>query len=155
MKPIRTILAALCLSETYSPGVFNCAVDLAVHYDADILAVNVINVKDVQVVSSVESMGYDVHAKDYSRDVKAERLEQIAGLIKKSGYPRERIRPMVRIGHAVEQLLDIIKEEEVDLVVIGTKGRSDIKHLLVGSVAEKVFRHSPVTVVSYRQGETV
>jgi nucleotide-binding universal stress UspA family protein len=34
---------------------------------------------------------------------------------------------------------------------MGAKGRSNVEHLLVGSVADKMFRHSPVTVASYRK----
>jgi nucleotide-binding universal stress UspA family protein len=55
------------------------------------------------------------------------------------------------VGHPFEELLKITKEEKVDMVVMGAKGRSNIEHLLVGSVADKMFRHSPVTVASYRR----
>ena len=36
------------------------------------------------------------------------------------------------------------------MVVMGPKGRTDLEHVLVGSVASKLFKRSPATVVSYR-----
>lgn len=46
--------------------------------------------------------------------------------------------------------MKIALRENVDLIVMGLKGRSEIEHVLVGSVAEKMFRRSPITIVSYR-----
>ena len=72
-----------------------------------------------------------------------------------SGFPRDKIKVILKVGHPFEELLRITKEEKVDMVVMGAKGRSNIEHMLVGSVAEKMFRHSPVTVASYRKREHV
>lgn len=39
---------------------------------------------------------------------------------------------------------------EADLIVIGTHGRTGLKHLLIGSVAERVVRHAPCPVLTLR-----
>ncbi|UQA58556.1 universal stress protein [Polyangium aurulentum] len=43
-------------------------------------------------------------------------------------------------------------EVSADLIVMGTHGRSGIKRALLGSVAEKVVRHSPIPVLTIRTG---
>ena len=50
-------------------------------------------------------------------------------------------------------ILDYVTETEVDMVVMGTHGRSGLDHYLIGSVAEKVVRSSPVPVVTVRLTE--
>ena len=57
------------------------------------------------------------------------------------------------MGNPIDKLLEFIIEKNADMIVMGPKGRTDLEHVLVGSVAEKLFRRSPVPVVSYR-GET-
>lgn len=47
-------------------------------------------------------------------------------------------------------ILDAITEESPDLVVMGTHGRRGLSHALLGSVAEKVVRLSPVPVLTVR-----
>jgi len=48
------------------------------------------------------------------------------------------------------------RAEEIgaDLIVISTHGRAGLKHLLIGSVAERVVRHSPVPVLTLRSKST-
>ena len=47
-------------------------------------------------------------------------------------------------------ILDYVEGEEMDMVVMGTHGRTGLDHYLIGSVAEKVVRRSPVPVVTVR-----
>jgi nucleotide-binding universal stress UspA family protein len=71
------------------------------------------------------------------------------------GYPACKTR--VVLGDAVEEILNYIKSEEIDLIVIGTHGRKGIDRILFGSVAERVIKMSPVPVMSinpYRMRES-
>ncbi|MBU7035416.1 MAG: universal stress protein, partial [Theionarchaea archaeon] len=53
--------------------------------------------------------------------------------------------PVVVIGHPADQIIKYAKAH--DLVVMGTMGKSGLFHLLMGSVTEKVVRHTPVPVL--------
>jgi len=50
-------------------------------------------------------------------------------------------------GPAAEAILRAIEEEKPDLVVMGSRSASSVPGLTLGSVAEKVVRYSPVSVV--------
>jgi len=50
-------------------------------------------------------------------------------------------------------ILDYVDDEGMDMVVMGTHGRTGLDHYLIGSVAEKVVRRSPVPVVTVRLTE--
>jgi len=56
----------------------------------------------------------------------------------------------VRRGHPVEIILDLLNDEPADLVTIATHGRTGIKRLLIGSVAEKVVRMAPCPVFTVK-----
>lgn len=53
-------------------------------------------------------------------------------------------------GKPVEVILDIAKSENADLIVTGSRGLSDLKALVVGSVSHKLAQMSPVTCVTVR-----
>lgn len=55
---------------------------------------------------------------------------------------------VVRDGDVWPQLEALIDEEEVDLLVIGTHGRHGLGRLLLGSIAEEVFRCAPCPVIT-------
>lgn len=47
-------------------------------------------------------------------------------------------------------IVDYAKKEDADMIVIATHGRSGLKRMLIGSVAEKVVRHAPCPVLTLR-----
>jgi nucleotide-binding universal stress UspA family protein len=57
-------------------------------------------------------------------------------------------------GAPAEQIVDYAGERGVDLVVMGTHGRSGLGKRLVGSVTERVVRNAPVPVLTVGNHET-
>jgi nucleotide-binding universal stress UspA family protein len=54
-------------------------------------------------------------------------------------------------GAAWDQIVAVARQDRaVDLIVMGTHGRTGLKHVLLGSVAEKVVRHAPCAVLVVR-----
>jgi len=72
------------------------------------------------------------------------RLEAIARE-KLAGVPHE---IFVATGNAAPEILNLTAEQDIDLLVMGTHGRTGLKHFLLGSVAERVVRESPVPVLT-------
>lgn len=57
-------------------------------------------------------------------------------------------RELLLSGDPASALLKHLETEPYDLVVLGTHGRAGFAHLLLGSVAEKLVRHSPIPVLT-------
>jgi len=54
---------------------------------------------------------------------------------------------LVREGHTVQEILRAAREGEFDLIVMGARGISKIKEILLGSVSDGVIRNSPCPVL--------
>ncbi|HET8689556.1 MAG TPA: universal stress protein [Methanosarcina sp.] len=50
-------------------------------------------------------------------------------------------------GHPAEKILDFAEKQAVDMIVVGSLGKSDVERFLLGSVSEKVVRNSKVPVL--------
>lgn len=57
---------------------------------------------------------------------------------------------LVESGHPTDVIVRMAQEQNADLIVMGTRGRSGLPHLLMGSVAEKVVRLAPCSVLVVR-----
>jgi nucleotide-binding universal stress UspA family protein len=55
---------------------------------------------------------------------------------------------VVRSGLPTDELGRFVREQKIDLAILGTHGRTGVKHLLMGSVAEDLFRHLPCPVLT-------
>ena len=79
-------------------------------------------------------------------DQEQENLQTIKPSIEGVPFCREFI-----VGTPTDSLLNYAKEHDIDLIVMGTHGRTGLMRLLMGSVAEAVVRRAPCPVVTIRQ----
>jgi nucleotide-binding universal stress UspA family protein len=76
-----------------------------------------------------------------------EKIQQLANRLR--GYPHK---TYVRHGEVLDVIAEIIREQGIDLLVLGTHGRTGLGKLIMGSVAEQLFRKTgcPVLTVGPR-----
>ena len=55
------------------------------------------------------------------------------------------------MGDPATEIVRVAEEEQAELIVLGTHGRTGLSRILMGSVAEAVVRHAPCPVLIYRQ----
>jgi universal stress protein A len=65
--------------------------------------------------------------------------------------PRLRDENAVLVGQPAEAILALADKNNIDLIVLTTKGRSGLKRVLVGSTAEHIVRHARCPVMSIRR----
>ncbi len=94
--------------------------------------------------------GTPVTVKDYSIGQAEHHLADLVQRLAKDGATAT---AHVRVGNPVDEILRFCADQGVDLVVMGTHGRTGLAHLLMGSVAERVVRSSKVPVLTIRAPE--
>ena len=89
-------------------------------------------------------------AEEVTRKLAHEYLERIAVGVRESGIP---VRAITVEGHPHKEIVRFAEAEQVDLIVMCTRGHSGLSRWLMGSVADRVVRGAsvPVLLVSARQ----
>jgi nucleotide-binding universal stress UspA family protein len=59
---------------------------------------------------------------------------------------KTKVKIVTESGDEDEKILEFVQKEKIDILVIGTHGRTGIEHVFLGSVAEKIIRRSPIPV---------
>jgi nucleotide-binding universal stress UspA family protein len=73
---------------------------------------------------------------------------KVLDLTKKGSLAGLSITAVVRSGLPTEELMRVVREQKIDLAILGTHGRTGLKHLVMGSVAEELFRNLPCPVLT-------
>ncbi len=152
MGPINKIMAAVDFSD-YSKATLKYAALLASSVNATLVVANVINQRDVEAIRRVEVEGVGVTVENYIARQKQDREIETDQLLKETSCQDLKVVRVFRVGVPWVELLEIVKDQGVDLVIMGTKGRTNIANTLFGSTAEKVFRRCPVPILSVRGKE--
>jgi nucleotide-binding universal stress UspA family protein len=147
MKPVeagrritlKNVLFATDLSSC-SNAALPCALSVARRYGATLYAAYVMPTEADMLVMSPEYWSAVAEDEDKRIQGYVEHLEK-----QMQGIPHDVLTPR---GKVPDELARIIEERKIDLLVLGTHGRTGVRKLVLGSVAEEIFRRAACPVLS-------
>ena len=143
MFSLRKILVATDFSDAADAALLR-ALDLAEQFGAQVTLLH---------VYGLPTFGYPDGAMIAQGEVAHDLVASLTNALKNELEAHvERSVPMayaLRLGSPADTIRDVAEELDVDMIVVGTEGRTGLAHALVGSTAEHVLRSSrrPVLVV--------
>jgi nucleotide-binding universal stress UspA family protein len=149
MIKLKKILYPTDFSES-SLEALKYAVSFARDYKAKLVLMHVVNEK-------IFSEGLNlprVSAPDaLAKELAAEAERQLKNLIPAADRTGLDWEMAILQGMPFLEIIRYARANDVDLIVIGTHGRSGVEHIIFGSTAEKVVRKSPCPVLSVRPSQ--
>ena len=138
---IRNVLIATDFSH-YSDAAMRYGFEVARRYQAQPYLVYV-TPADEYLLAGPEALMY-------ARDAARRDMLELKAQVKQSlSYEEGKdYRALMLQGSAADSILECAREKRADLIVVGTHGRGGLGKVLMGSVAERVFRHSTVPVLT-------
>lgn len=148
----KKILFCTDFSENSRPA-WDLAKDYASAFGSQLLILHVIDYKTFPgYVDWAEKL------REILDDIKIAAKERLHAMVKESSATVKDAQSFCRSGPTSAEIVALAREESVDLIVLGTHGRTGVKHLVMGSVARSVLKmaHRPVLIVEgpAEKGET-
>ncbi|MEE4607770.1 MAG: universal stress protein [Desulfobacteraceae bacterium] len=147
MLPIRKILCPIDFSDS-SFIVLEAACEFAVHFSCELIALHVIAPIPALVTGHISPSAMNGNGLLQEMEESSKRLleENVAQRVPKGISVRCRI----IAGNPAEQIGEAADQENVELIMISTRGQTGLKRLASGSVTEKVVRLSecPVLIIA-------
>jgi nucleotide-binding universal stress UspA family protein len=126
------------------------AVELAKRFQAEIHCIHVVDIPaDLLSTSDYYMTGPSKQFIDQIREESKKNLEAFA----KKNLEGVGVRTAFLEGSPFVEIIRYAHNQEIDLVVIATHGRTGLRHVLFGSVAEKVVRKAPCPVLVVKRKE--
>ncbi|HEU4728356.1 MAG TPA: universal stress protein [Kofleriaceae bacterium] len=94
--------------------------------------------------------GAPISVRQYAIQSAEAHLQDIADRLGKDGVTATGV---IKIGVPVDEINRVVEEQNVDIIVMGTHGRTGLRHLMAGSVTERVVRTATVPVLTTRHAE--
>lgn len=143
----------LLVPHDYSPcadRALRLAAELARHHGGRIVLAHVTHLAQgitADAMIADRETGDMVRVDEYAASTARRELELRAAPLRQDGVAVEL---RTATGAIAETILELAADAKADLIVMGTHGRTGLAHLFIGSMAEKVLRHSPIPVLTVR-----
>jgi glycine betaine transporter len=148
MPHVRKILVPIDFSE-HSAKALAYAVDLATRFDAHIL---VLHVWEPPRTMGLEFGIYPIEQGSVLQILEEETTRRAQQFVAEQAKPEGlRLDTLAVQGVPYDVIVDIAESRHIDLIVMGTHGRSGLSRFFLGSVAEKVVRHAHCPVLTIRE----
>ena len=145
MLAIKRILCATDFSDPSYEGL-KYAIELATLFNADLCVANV--VPAVPPLPSNPNFVFEIP--EYERGLHADAERKLRELIEERVPKSLKVRTVIGHGDAGSEIVRIAEDERADLIVMATTGLTGLRHILFGSVAEKVVRLAACPVLTVR-----
>lgn len=144
-EPITKIMIATDGSKA-AENIADFGIEIAKYSGAKVYAVYVIDLTFLDSILMDES--WVKNAYEHFERVGREAINYIEENAKTAGIETV---PILLKGHPAEKILDFAEEQKVDMIVMGSTGKSEVERFMLGSVSEKVVRNSKVPVLVARE----
>ncbi len=123
----------------------NYAIDLSIKEGASLYLIHVIETR----VSDIGDILKQIDLMLDNKQIEHLRI-RLNNLIPDDIRKNIHLEPLVEKAVPFLEIIKIAKDKQVDLIVMGTHGRTGLEHILIGSVAERVIQRAPCPVLSVR-----
>jgi universal stress protein E len=145
---IREMICPVDFSQTSARALTN-AIHLARNFQAELSVMTVIQ----DIWRAHPTVG-KVAAKEKGVYVKREESE-FQRFLQKFDFHNVNWNQVIREGKPSEEILNLVRERQADLLVMGSVGRTGLARILIGSVAGKVVREMPCSVVTVKSEHAI
>lgn len=149
MIKIERILVPVDFSQS-SETALRYACEIARDRAAKLYVLHVIHQRIIDTLHHMSALGYKGEFPEVLSEVVKERREELDRFLPREARQGMDVEFEVRKGKPAEEVIQVARENRIDLIVLGTLGRSSIEAVLVGSVARHVTNHAPCPVLLVR-----
>lgn len=144
---IQTILVPVDFS-VFSEPAFQWALDIATNQQATVLLMHAVHpLWQLPFPENICVTDFPTMAQEIITEAK----KRLAGFVTKETTRTVSVTTQVVVGNPVWEICQVATRAQVDLIVLGSHGRTGLSHALLGSVAERVVRHAPCPVLVVRR----
>ena len=149
MIRIKRILVPVDFSES-SAKALRYGQEIARDRGAGLHVLHVINQRIIDAIQDMSAKGYKGEFMEVFKKVMAERREELDRFVARTMTEGIEVMFEVLRGKPADEVIKYARQEKIDLIILGTTGRSALELALVGSVARNVANHAPCPVLLVR-----